>query len=176
MIMRILHYGEKELRQKSKKVDKITEEIKTLVKNMFETMYNANGIGLAAPQVGINLQIFITDVDNNPLVFINPEIIHTEGKEIKEEGCLSFPGLYELVARASKVVVKAVNLEGQEFKLEAENLLARAIQHEYDHLNGVLIIDRISKARRIQIKKELDIIASGGRLNRLENVASTGAV
>lgn len=165
MKRRILHYGEEPLRQESKPVTAIDDDLRVLVKDMFETMYHAHGVGLAAPQVGVNLRLFLIDTGNAPMVFINPEIVKASGKEVADEGCLSFPGLREKVERAARVVARATNLEGKEFEVQAEGLLARAIQHELDHLDGVLFIDRISKARRIQLKRDLERIAAGESLD-----------
>ncbi|GAB4270851.1 MAG: peptide deformylase [Candidatus Rifleibacteriota bacterium] len=164
MIYRILHYGEEPLREESKPVNKIDNDLKRLIEDMFETMYTSNGVGLAAPQIGKNIRLFVIDTGEDPLVFINPEIIKSYGKEICDEGCLSFPGLSEKVQRATKVIARATDEEGNDYELEAEGLLARAIQHELDHLNGILFIDRISKARRLQIKHELELIQQGHSL------------
>ncbi len=168
MQYRILHYGEEPLREESQPVTEINDEIRKLVEDMFETMYSSNGVGLAAPQVGKNLRLCIIDVGEDPQVFINPEIIKKGGKEVCDEGCLSFPGLSEKVERAARVVVRATDLDGSEYELQAEGLLARAVQHELDHLDGVLFIDRISKARRLQIKHELELIQQGHSLEEEE--------
>lgn len=164
MIRRILHLGEKQLREVSEPVTTIDDELRTLVKDMFETMYKNNGAGLAAPQVGINKRLFVTDTGDNPLVFINPELIKSSGKETCDEGCLSLPGLRENVTRAKCIVGRATDLDGKVFEIEAEGLMARAFQHEFDHLDGVIFIDRISKARRLQIRQELSIIEAGGTI------------
>jgi peptide deformylase len=168
MQYRILHYGEEPLREESQPVAEINDEIRKLVEDMFETMYSSNGVGLAAPQVGKNLRLCIIDIGEDPQVFINPEIIKKGGKEVCDEGCLSFPGLSEKVERAARVVVRATDLDGSEYELQAEGLLARAVQHELDHLDGVLFIDRISKARRLQIKHELELIQQGYSLEEEE--------
>ncbi len=164
MVYRVLHYGEEPLREESQPIEEINDDIRRLVEDMFETMYAANGVGLAAPQVGKNIRLAIIDTGDDPLVFINPEIIKSSGKETCDEGCLSLPGLSEKVQRAARVVARATDLDGQDFEIEAEGLLARAIQHELDHLDGVLFIDRISKARRLQIKHELELIQEGHSL------------
>lgn len=164
MVYRILHYGEEPLREDSQPITEINDDIRRLVEDMFETMYSSNGVGLAAPQIGQNLRLFIIDVGEDPLIFINPEIIKKTGKEICDEGCLSFPGLTEKVQRALKVVARATDIDGTNYEIEAEGLLARAIQHELDHLDGVLFIDRISKARKLQIKHELELIQEGHSL------------
>ncbi|MGL5354809.1 MAG: peptide deformylase [Clostridium sp.] len=144
-IRNIRKNGDDVLRKKSKNVDEINPRIITLLKDMAETMYDADGVGLAAPQVGILKRIFVIDVyDEEGLrVFINPEILETRGSQIGEEGCLSVPGELEDIERANYVKVKALNERGEEFILEAEELLARAVLHEYDHLEGTLFIDHI---------------------------------
>ncbi len=164
MKYRILHYGEEPLREASQPVTEINDDVRRLVEDMFETMYESKGVGLAAPQVGVNLRIAIIDIGEDPLVLINPQILKLSGKETCDEGCLSFPGLTEKVERAKKVVAEATDLDGSVYEIEAEGLLARAIQHELDHLDGVLFIDRISKARKLQIKHELEILKSGESL------------
>lgn len=145
-IRNIRKKGDDVLRKKCKNVDKIDERLLTLIKDMVETMYEADGVGLAAPQVGILKRLFVIDVydDYGPRVFINPEILEVKGSQVGEEGCLSVPGVCEEVDRPYYVKVKAINEKGEEFVLEAEELLARAICHENDHLNGVLFIDHVN--------------------------------
>ena len=142
-IRKIREDGDEVLRKKSKPVEEITPRILTLLEDMADTMYEADGVGLAAPQVGILKRIFVIDVydDEGLRVFINPEILEVRGSQIGEEGCLSIPGKLEDVERANYVKVKALNEKGQEFILEAEELLARAVLHEYDHLEGTLFTD-----------------------------------
>lgn len=146
-VRKIVNYGTPSLREPSKEVHKVSSKIKTLIKDMLDTMYMNNGVGLAAPQVGENLRIFVIDVSTNeeplnPMVFINPKIIKKSGLMKGDEGCLSFPAAYTEVWRYKKVMVKALDRNGRSFVLEAEgNLLAKAIQHEYDHLDGILFID-----------------------------------
>ncbi len=164
MKYRILHYGEEELRENSQPIEEINDELRQLVDDMFETMYAANGVGLAAPQVGKNIRMVIIDIGDDPLVLINPSILKKSGKETCDEGCLSLPGLTEKVERATTVVAEYTDIEGDTYEIEAEGLLARAIQHELDHLDGVLFVDRISKARKLQIKHELEILKSGQSL------------
>lgn len=135
--------GDDVLRKKSKKVDVINSRITTLIDDMFDTMYNAEGVGLAAPQVGILKRIVVIDTGDNPIALINPEIVSTEGKAIDEEGCLSIPGEQGKVERPTKVTVKAQNAKGEQIVITGEDLLARAICHEVDHLDGVLYIDKI---------------------------------
>ena len=147
-IRKILKYGDDTLRQPSKDVHKISKKILDLVHDMLETMYKANGVGLAAPQVGELYRIFVIDVSTNdeplnPMVFINPKIIKKSGAVVSHEGCLSFPDAYTDVRRYKNIMVKALDKKGRPFVLEAKDgtLLARAIQHEFDHLDGVLFID-----------------------------------
>ncbi|NLK93793.1 MAG: peptide deformylase [Clostridiales bacterium] len=137
--------GDEILRKKCKKVDKIDDRLKTLIKDMLETMYEADGVGLAAPQVGILKRLFVIDIydGSGPKVFINPEILEVSGSQIGDEGCLSVPGESAVVERPNYVKVKALNENGEEFILEGEELLARAICHENDHLDGVLYIDLV---------------------------------
>lgn len=131
------------LRKKSKEVKEITPRVETLVKDMIETMYHNDGVGLAAVQVGILKRIFVVDVqdDTGVKVFINPEILEKSGEELGPEGCLSLPGEQDEVKRSTYIKIKAQDIEGKEFILEATELLARAIQHEYDHLDGILFVD-----------------------------------
>ena len=146
-VRKIVEYGTPSLREPSKEVHKVSSKIKTLIKDMLDTMYVNNGVGLAAPQVGENLRIFVIDVSTNdeplnPIVFINPKIIKKSGLMKGDEGCLSFPQAYTEVWRYKKVMVKALDRNGRPFVLEADgDLLARAIQHEYDHLDGILFVD-----------------------------------
>ncbi|MBU3087787.1 peptide deformylase [Clostridium gasigenes] len=144
-IRNIRENGDDVLRKKSKNVEEINSRIITLLKDMAETMYEADGVGLAAVQVGILKRIFVIDAydDEGLRVFINPEILETKGSQLGEEGCLSVPGQLEDIERANYVKVKALNERGEQFILEAEELLARAILHEYDHLEGTLFIDLI---------------------------------
>ena len=137
--------GDEVLRKKCRNVDTINERTLTLIEDMIDTMYDADGVGLAAPQVGILKRIFVIDVydDYGPRVFINPEILEVGGCQIGEEGCSSVPWVSEDVERPNYVKVKALNEKGEEFILEAEELLARAICHENDHLNGVLFVDHL---------------------------------
>ncbi len=154
-------YPDEVLKKEAFPVDEFNAELKELVDDMFETMYKRKGVGLAANQVGVLKRVFILDLNagkekegQEKLVFVNPEIIHMEGEVVAEEGCLSLPGLWKKVKRASKVVVKAQDLEGKEFQLQAEGLLARAIQHELDHLNGIVFIERLSPLqRRLALEK-----------------------
>jgi peptide deformylase len=141
----IRKFGDDVLRKKCRDVDEIDERLLTLIEDMKETMYEADGVGLAAPQVGILKKLFVIDIGEGPLVFINAEIIETSGTQTDEEGCLSLPGETKEVMRPNYVRARALNEKGEEFEIEGEELLARAILHEYDHLNGTLFIDRVKK-------------------------------
>ena len=147
-VRKIVNFGEASLREPSKEVHKVSQKIKNLVQDLLDTMYAKNGVGLAAPQIGENVRIFVIDVSTNseplnPIVFINPKIIKKSGACISQEGCLSFPEAYTEVRRYANVMVKALDSNGRSFVMEAKNgsLLARAIQHEFDHLDGILFID-----------------------------------
>ena len=154
MIRPILCYPDKRLREPGKNVEVFDHELRALIEDMAETMYAAPGVGLAAPQIGVSKRLFIIDVateDDEPSdlrVFINPEIVATEGETTFNEGCLSFPGAREDVDRAERVTVRALDQDGNPFELEADGLLAIAIQHENDHLDGKLMIDHLSVLRR----------------------------
>ena len=156
MAIRIIREdGDEVLRKKCKPVEKMTDRLNELIDDMFDTMYDANGVGLAAPQVGILRRIVVIDTyEGNPLVLINPEIIETEGEQIGPEGCLSLPGLQGEVARPERVVCKALDRDMKEITVEGEGLLARAICHETDHLDGILYkdlaIDGLYKVEPIQ--------------------------
>jgi len=159
-LLPILHYPDARLRQAAKPVGKITPEILELVENMAETMYDAPGCGLAANQVGVALRIFVIDTaaEDEPSdlrVFINPEILELDGVQTWEEGCLSFPGVTEEIKRAEHVKVRALDRAGVPFELEADGLLAVAIQHETDHLNGVLMIDKLSALKKRMMGRKL---------------------
>ncbi len=160
-LLPILHYPDARLREAAKPVAKITPEVLQLVDDMAETMYDAPGCGLAANQVGVPLRIFVIDTAaedeaSDLRVYINPEIVELDGVQIWEEGCLSFPGATEEIKRAEKVKVKALDRDGKEFTVEAEGLLAVAIQHENDHLNGVLMIDKLSALKKRMMSKKVE--------------------
>jgi peptide deformylase len=153
MIRTILHYPDKRLKEKGLPVENVTAEIRKLIDDMAETMYAAPGVGLAATQIGEKLQLFIIDIaeEGSPSelrVFINPEILEASGDITWQEGCLSFPGVQEDIDRAAKVKVRAQDRDGNVFTLDAEGLLAVAIQHEYDHLQGVLMIDHMGPLKK----------------------------
>ena len=153
MVRTILHYPDKRLRERGKKVEAITDEVRKLIDDMAETMYAAPGVGLAATQIGELIQLFIIDIADNEepsdlRVLINPEILEATGELTWQEGCLSFPGVTEEIDRAAKVRVRAQDRDGKWFELEAEGLLAIAIQHEFDHLQGLLMIDHMGPLKK----------------------------
>ena len=158
-ILDIVLYPNDILSVRCSPVDVVDDPLRQLVDDMTQTMYDAPGIGLAAPQIGSDKRVTVIDVasrddERNLLTFTNPEIIHREGHIVWEEGCLSIPGIYEKVHRAAKVVVKALDRNGQPFELEAEELLAVALQHEIDHLDGVVFLDHLSHLkRRLALKR-----------------------
>lgn len=153
MILEIKKYPNSVLRKKCKVVEEITEEEKKLIDDMASTMHKNNGIGLSACQVGVLKRISVVDVEDGKglRVFINPEITEKKGEVFFEEGCLSIPGLFLKVKRAKEITVKALNEEGKEFTLKADGLLAICLQQEIDHLNGILIIDRIPFFQRLKL-------------------------
>jgi peptide deformylase len=160
MIRTILHYPDKRLREKGEKVARVTDEIRKLIDDMAETMYAAPGVGLAATQIGEAVSLFVIDVaepdtPSDLRVFINPEILERTDAITWTEGCLSFPGVTEDVDRAAKVKVRALDRDGKEFTLEAEGLLAVAIQHEYDHLEGVLMIDHLGPLKKRLVHRKM---------------------
>ncbi len=158
MILEILKFPDPRLRVKSETITEFDDSLKKIVDDMAETMYNAPGVGLAAPQVGILKRLFIIDISKEKTdlkVFINPTILKMEGEVCDEEGCLSIPGEYANVTRAAVVEVAAQDIKGNEFILRAEGLMARAIQHELDHLNGTLFLDRLPSFKRESIKKHI---------------------
>ncbi|MCC6644694.1 MAG: peptide deformylase [Polyangiaceae bacterium] len=161
MILTILHYPDPKLREKAQPVREITPEIQRLADDMAETMYAAPGVGLAATQVGVPLRVFVVDIarEDEPsrlVTFINPEIVEREGEQTWEEGCLSFPDVSEDVKRAVRVRVRAQDRTGAPFELEAEGFMAVAIQHEYDHLDGVLMIDHMGALRKLMVHRKLE--------------------
>lgn len=148
-ILEIKEYGDPVLREKALPVEEVTPEILNLIKDMTETMYTASGVGLAASQVGVPKRIILVDGEEDGLiVLINPMIIKSEGEIVAEEGCLSVPDIYSQVKRSLKVTVKALNQNGDPIEITKEDLTARALQHEIDHLDGILFIDRIGRTER----------------------------
>jgi peptide deformylase len=171
-ILEIRVLGDPILREETKPVEEITDELRTLVKNMFDTMYLAKGIGLAAPQVGRSERIAVVDVDNNPLALVNPEILELSANKAKaEEGCLSIPDVYGDVERPATVRVRATDLEGRTIEIEGTDLFGRCLQHEIDHLHGKLFIDYLSvlKRRSAMSKWTKEKEKYPGFVRRLEN-------
>lgn len=164
-IRKVVRYGEDSLREPSKEVHKVSKKITDLIQDLMDTMYSQNGVGLAAPQIGVNLRVFVIDTATgneplNPIVFINPKIIKKSGAIKSNEGCLSFPEAYTDVRRYKNVMVKAMNEHGKSFVMEAKDgsLLARAIQHENDHLDGVLFVDHcINRFETDEVLKKFNL-------------------
>ncbi|MFO0553287.1 MAG: peptide deformylase [Polyangiaceae bacterium] len=159
-IRTILHYPDPRLREKAKPVETISDEIRTLVDDMAETMYAAPGVGLAATQIGVAHRVFLVDIaaEDEPSalrVFINPEIFEKDGAQTWEEGCLSFPGVTEEIKRAKQIKVRALDRDGKPFELSADGLLAIAIQHENDHLDGVLMIDYLGPLKKRMVSRKM---------------------
>ena len=157
MILPITYEGNPILHRPSQPVATITNEILILIDDMFETMAQSNGIGLAAPQVGKNIRVIIVDTQQKkakPFALINPEIVHTEGEQLYEEGCLSCPGLSGNVKRAARVTVLGLDENGDDIKIEAEKLLAVVLQHEIDHLDGILFLDRLDEKESKKVEKQ----------------------
>jgi peptide deformylase len=163
----VLKYPHPVLAQKGEPVTEFTPELAQLVDEMFDSMYAAEGIGLAAPQIGISKQITVIDVSfkerpEDKLVLINPEILHREGSQVEDEGCLSLPDIREKVRRSALVKVRAQNAKGEFFEVEGDDLLARALEHEIDHLHGILFIDRLSMLKRdLALRRIKKLIRNG---------------
>ncbi len=157
--LEILHFPDPRLRKKAEPVARVDDQVRQTVNDMFTTMYEAPGIGLAATQVNIHKQIIVIDISEDksqPLCLINPKIVRKSGEEEMEEGCLSVPGFFEKVQRAAQIKVKALDQEGNEFELDVDGLLAVCIQHEMDHLKGKLFVDYVSPLKRQRIRKKLE--------------------
>jgi peptide deformylase len=158
-ILDILHFPDARLRNVAKPVAAVDDEVRRLIDDMFETMYEAPGIGLAAIQVNVPKRVIVIDVSEDrsePLALVNPEILERHGEEEMDEGCLSVPGFYETVQRAEKIRFRALDRDGQVFEREADGLLAVCIQHEIDHLDGKLFVDYLSSLKRQRIRKKLE--------------------
>jgi peptide deformylase len=158
-LLDILRFPDPRLRTQAKSVQQVDERLRQLIDDMFETMYQAPGIGLAATQVNVHKRIIVIDTSqeqNQPLVFINPEILEQDGTEETDEGCLSVPGIYERVQRAEHIRMRALGRDGEAFELEADGLLAVCVQHEIDHLDGKLFVDYLSQLKRRRIRKKLE--------------------
>jgi peptide deformylase len=158
-ILDILHFPDTRLRQVAQPVAAVDDDVRQLIDDMFETMYDAPGIGLAAVQVNEPRRVIVMDVTEDktqPLAFVNPEIIAREGEEEMDEGCLSVPGVFETVRRADRIRVRALDRDGQPFEMDADGLLAVCIQHEIDHLDGKLFVDYLSSLKRQRIRKKIE--------------------
>lgn len=157
-VLELVTIPDRRLRVDTKRIEKFDESLQKIIDDMIETMYEARGVGLAATQVGLDMSLSVIDCtpeQKTPLVFINPEILETHEFTTMEEGCLSVPGHYDTVTRATKVKVKALDRHGKEFTLEAEGLLAECLQHEVDHLHGKLYIDQLSKFKQNRIQEKV---------------------
>ena len=168
MLRPILKYGDRVLHEPARTVEAITPEIERLVDDMIETMYAAPGVGLAAPQVGLPLRIFVVDISigHDPsalMVFINPELVERDGVQLEEEGCLSVPGFNATVVRPSRAVVKGLDRAGTVQQHESTGLLARAVQHEMDHLDGTLFVDRLRGIKRDLIVRRIKKLTRAGK-------------
>ncbi|MDX1592719.1 MAG: peptide deformylase [Gammaproteobacteria bacterium] len=157
-LLNVLHFPDPRLRTRAEPVERVDDTVRRLVDDMFETMYSAPGIGLAATQVDVHRRVIVIDVSESreaPVCLINPVITAREGEEEMEEGCLSVPGIYERVTRAERITVEALDRDGATFAMDAEGLLAVCIQHEMDHLEGKLFIDYLSELKRSRIRKRV---------------------
>lgn len=154
-VRKICVYPDPVLREPTQTVEKFDEELKALVGDMWETMYAADGIGLAAPQIGVSLKVVVIDYRDEKFVLINPEVIEKDGSVINEEGCLSFPGIFEKVESAERIKVRFFDENGLEHEMEPEGFLSCVFSHEIDHLNGKLLIDRVTPLKRHFLKKRI---------------------
>ena len=169
-ILKVAHYPEPVLLEIGKPVleEEFTTDLERRVGDMFETMYEAGGVGLAAPQVFDSRRLFIMDVpdedgNSNRLTFVNPEIIRVEGEQIGEEGCLSFPGVYQTVQREMRVIVQAQDVKGEKFELDLKDLAARCVLHETDHCDGIVFLDRMSTLKRQLAKRKIKALQKTGK-------------
>jgi peptide deformylase len=168
VIRPILKFGEAPLHEPAAEVGELTDDIQKLIDDMIETMYAAPGIGLAAPQIGVGLRIFVIDLSlghkaDDLMVFINPSFVEREGMQLEEEGCLSVPGFNATVARPLRALIKGRDRTGQERAVQAQDLLARAFQHEMDHLDGMLFLDRVRGIKRDLIVKKIRKLTRAGK-------------
>lgn len=154
-VLPIHEYPDSVLREAAKPVERFDDELKAFLEDMWETMKENDGVGLAAPQVGVDRQIAVVQWQGKRYVLINPRVVYSEGKDIHEEGCLSAPGVYEEVARPTRIVVEAQDEEGNAYRIEEEGFMARALAHEIDHLQGRLFFDRLSPIKRQMVKRKL---------------------
>jgi peptide deformylase len=168
MIRPILKYGDATLHDPARPVDRITPDIERLIDDMVQTMYAAPGVGLAAPQVGVALRIFVVDLSlgHNPnglMVFVNPEFVERDGMQLEDEGCLSVPGFNATVVRPARAILKGLDRSGVSYQKEADGLLARAFQHEMDHLDGTLFVDRLRGIKRDMIVRKIRKLTRAGK-------------
>jgi peptide deformylase len=168
VIRPILKYGDSILHDPGRPVAAVTADIAQIIDDMIETMYAAPGVGLAAPQIGVPLRIFVVDISvgrdpSGPLVFVNPEIVERDGMQLEEEGCLSIPGFEATVVRPSRVVLRGLDRDGVEHRHEGTALLARAFQHEMDHLDGMLFVDRLRGIKRDLIVRRIRKLTRAGK-------------
>lgn len=157
-LRKVLHYPDPRLRRKAQPVERVDDKIRVLIDDMAETMYEAPGLGLAAPQIDVSKRIIVIDTSetkNDLRVFINPEIVSQEGTQTMEEGCLSVPGVFENVTRAERIKVRALGRDGKPFELDISGLLATCVQHEIDHLEGKLFVDYLSRLKQQRVRKKL---------------------
>src|SRR5258708_31784527 len=171
-LLHIVHYPDPVLLYVGKPIEdeEFDGYLETLVSNMFDTMEKAGGVGLAAPQVGISKRLFVMDVpgengDRVRQALINPEIIHIEGEQVGDEGCLSFPGLFQLVKREMRVIARALDVKGDEFELDVDDLAARCILHETDHCDGIVFLDRMTPLKRELAKRKIKTLQKTGKWN-----------
>lgn len=167
-LLKIVHYPEPVLLQVGKPVDQFDERLDKLVSDMFETMYESKGVGLAAPQVGVSQRLFVMDCSGGEdpeakIALINPEIVTVEGEQYGDEGCLSFPGLYQKVDRGMRVIVRAHDVSGDMFELDVEELEARCVLHETDHCDGIVFLDRMSALKRSLAKQKIKRLQKTGK-------------
>lgn len=167
-LLKIVHYPEPVLLEVGKPVEAFDDELKKLVENMFETMFEAKGVGLAAPQVAVSIRLFVMDCSNGEdasqkIALINPEIIHVEGEQIGDEGCLSFPGLYQKVQRNLRTIVRYQDIDGEYQELDGTDLTARCILHENDHCDGIVFLDRMTLLKREMAKRKIKKLQKTGK-------------
>src|SRR5262245_52302811 len=168
MIRPILKYGDQILHEAARPVDSISSDVSAVIADMIDTMYAAPGIGLAAPQIGVPMRIFVVDISigrdpNGLIVMVNPEFVSREGMQLEEEGCLSVPGFNATVVRPERAIVKGLDRRGVEHQREAIGLLARAFQHEMDHLDGMLFVDRLRGVKRDLIVRKIKKLSRAGK-------------
>lgn len=166
-LLKIVHYPEPVLLQIGKPVTDFNSELKSLVENMFETMYLAGGVGLAAPQIAVSQRLFVMDCsggedESQKIAIVNPEIVHVEGEQLGDEGCLSFPGIYQKVQRSMRTIVRGQNVEGDWFELDGDELTARCVLHETDHCDGIIFLDRMTPLRRAFAKRKIKKLQKTG--------------